>query len=225
MLEIGAGTGALTSRLAPLVASLTAVELDSSLIPYLQEIAKIEVINADILDLDLRSFAGDQKIRVIGNLPYYISSPILMHLIRNRSVVWDMTLMFQEEVAARITAPVSTSEYGLLAVASQYFCSIEKGFRISKNSFSPKPEIESRILKLTPLQETAIDTGEYIQFLQKAFSQRRKKLRNNLIRTLEVPAARLDEIFLNLGISENARAENISPQLFEELIRAFAPGN
>jgi 16S rRNA (adenine1518-N6/adenine1519-N6)-dimethyltransferase len=222
VLEIGAGTGALTSRIAPMVSRYIAVELDSSLIPYLETIQNVEIVHSDILDVNLHSLAGSGKLRIIGNLPYYISSPIFMRLLYQRHLIQDLTLMFQEEVAVRITAPPSDSEYGLLSVAAQYFFIIDKGFRISRNSFRPKPEIESRILRFVPRKETSIEPEQYVEFLQKSFSQRRKKLRNNLLRTLKLNPEILDQRFKQLGIGENDRAENLSPQLYEKLILALA---
>jgi 16S rRNA (adenine1518-N6/adenine1519-N6)-dimethyltransferase len=156
-------------------------------------------------------------LRILGNLPYYISTSILTSLIRQRGSIKDMVLMFQEEVAQRILAPLSDSEYSLLSVLSQYFCSIDKGFKVSKNSFRPVPEIDSRVLHFRFREDATVGFDEYLSLLQKAFSQRRKKLRNNLIRELKIDPDRVDAIFRELGISENVRAENLTPKQFEEL--------
>lgn len=216
--EIGAGTGALTERLAPLVRKLIAIELDPSLLPFLQRQEGVEPLQADFLKIELDRLKEERPLRIIGNLPYYISTPILTSLIRQRESIADMTLMFQEEVALRILAPPSSKEYGYLSVLAQYYCTIRKGFKISRNSFTPRPEIESRILQFRFQEGRQIDYPEYSTFLAHAFSQRRKKLRNNLLRGLGVAAERLDPVFRRLGISENARAENLSPEQFEQLI-------
>jgi len=126
--------------------------------------------------------------------------------------------MFQEEVAQRILAPPSSSEYSILSVMSQYYCEIDKGFRVSRNCFKPMPEIESRVMNFRFKPDVKIDVGEYISLLQKAFSQRRKKLRNNLMRELNLDSDRVDQIYREMNIPENVRAENLNPLQFEELI-------
>lgn len=218
VLEIGAGRGALTQSIAPQVAKFFAIEIDAALIPVLKEIPNIEVINKDFLEVDLGSINPDKKIRILGNLPYYISTAILTRLIRQKNWIEDLVLMFQEEVAQRILAPTSDSEYSLLAVMSQYYCDIDKGFRVSKNCFKPMPEIESRVMHFKFKADVKIEVNEYISLLQKAFSQRRKKLRNNLMRELELDSDRVDAIFKEMNIAENVRAENLTPHQFEQLI-------
>ena len=174
--EIGAGTGALTSRLAPIAGRIVAVEIDKGLIPFLDQIPSVEVLNEDIRKVNLQTFYTGNKLRAVGNLPYYISTSILTSLIQQREFLQDMILMFQEEVAQRILAPPSTSEYGLLSVLAQYYCVIEKGFRISRNCFQPKPDIESRVLRFSFRKEPLHSYDTYMKFLAHAFSQRRKKL-------------------------------------------------
>ena len=217
IIEIGAGTGALTSILAPASANYIAVELDADLLPYLQTIPNVQIVHQDVRKVDFCGFSD--SLRVVGNLPYYISSNILTHLISQRRCIRDMILMFQEEVAQRIIAPPSDSEYGYLSVIAQYYCRIEKGFKIHQNCFVPRPEIESRILRFEFRNDANLPFEELADFLGKAFSQRRKKLRNNLLRTLAIDAAHLDTIFRDLGLTENVRAENLSPKQFEELVK------
>lgn len=218
VLEIGAGRGALTRIVATQVAKLFAIEIDTALIPELLGISNIEVINKDFLEVDLTSISPGKPIRVLGNLPYYISTAILTRLIRQKDVIEDMVLMFQEEVAQRILAQPSGSGYSLLSVMSQYYCEIDKGFRVSRNCFRPMPEIESRVMHFKFKPDVKIAVDQYVSFLQKAFSQRRKKLRNNLMRELNLDSDRLDQIFGEMSIPENVRAENLNPLQFEELI-------
>lgn len=218
VLEIGAGAGALTASLAPLVSKLVAVEVDESLLPYLGRIGGIEILHADIRRVDLSGVAAGKKLRVVGNLPYYISSTILNSLILQRDSIQDMVLMFQKEVAQRILAPPSHPEYGFLSVVAQYFCEIDKGFRISRHCFTPKPDIESRILRFRFREPTVIDYEGFTTFVGHAFSQRRKKIRNNLLRTLSINPERLDAIFDQMKIPQTSRAENLSPSQFEQLI-------
>jgi len=219
--EIGAGTGALTALLAPRIARLVAVEIDKSLLPYLQQVPAIEILQTDIRDVDLCSIQNRKKVRVIGNLPYYISTTILTSLIAQKKCIEDMILMFQEEVARRITSPPSHPDYGMLSVLAQYFCLIEKGFRVSRNCFTPKPDVESRVLRFRFRENSKLDYAPFADFLVKAFSQRRKKLRNNLLRSMSVTQERLNSVFTKLGIPETARAENLSPEQFEQLILEF----
>ena len=146
VVEIGAGAGVLTKIISPRVSKYFAIEIDSRLIPQLQNIPNIEIVHADVLKINLASLNAGSKLRILGNLPYYISTSILSSLIRQRDSIEDVVLMFQEEVAQRILAPPSDSEYSLLSVLSQYFCTIEKGFKVSKRSFRPMPEVDSRVL-------------------------------------------------------------------------------
>jgi len=217
-LEIGAGTGALTRDLAPHVKHLIAVELDQSLLPYLAEIEGVEVLHADILKIAICELRASTKLRVAGNLPYYISSPILISLLAQRECIIDMTLLFQEEVAQRITAASSTPEYGYLSVVSQYFSEIMRGFKIGRNSFSPRPDVDSRVLSFKPKQLTRFDYSTFAGFVQNAFSQRRKMLRNNLMRTMNIRSGDIEHAFSYLKIRPDVRAENLSPQQFEQLL-------
>lgn len=218
VVEIGSGTGALTTRIAPIVERLIGVEIDTSLIAGLAQIERVEILNQDIRDLDLRTIAAHQKFRVIGNLPYYISTPILMQLISQRECIRDMVLMFQDEVAERILAGTSHHEYSMLSVTAQYFCEIDKGFRVSRNSFYPRPEVNSRVLHFQFRTGWAVEFDEYTVFLSKAFSQRRKQLRNNLSRSMEIEPERIDAIFSKMEIAPDVRAENLTPAQFERLI-------
>ena len=208
IVEIGAGTGALTTRLAPRVERMIAVELDADLIPVLNAISSVEVIHHDVLKLDFHKLKQDRQLRVVGNLPYYISTAIVSHMLQHRDALQDMILMFQEEVAQRIISPPSHHEYGFISVAVQYFCKIEAGFRVSQNCFVPRPQIQSRVLHFEFNPDLKLSYDEYTAFLSIAFAHRRKKLRNNLLRGLQITPERLDRAFQDLAIEETARAEN-----------------
>lgn len=222
VVEIGAGTGALTSRLAPHVGKVFAIELDAALIPYLSAIPGVEVINQDVLKVSVCGLAPGSKLRLTGNLPYYLSTSIMTSMLKQIDCINDMVFLFQEEVAQRITAANSTSEYGYLSVVVQYFCEISKGFKIGRNSFSPRPEVHSRVLHFVPKKQMKFGFGSYGSFVEKAFSQRRKQLRNNLARELNISAGIVDEALMELGIRTDARAENLSPQQFEDLLLLLA---
>jgi 16S rRNA (adenine1518-N6/adenine1519-N6)-dimethyltransferase len=221
--EIGGGTGALTEPLSTRVRKLVVAEVDSDLLPYLSAVPGILLLKEDARKVPVCELPESKSWRIAGNLPYYISSSILTGLLEQRECIKDMTLMFQEEVAMRILAPPSDSEYGMLSVLCQYYCSVHRGFRISRNSFSPKPDIESRILRLVPRAVKRLPYDEYAAFLADAFSQRRKKLRNNLLRTTEIAADQLDLIFAELQIPAAARAENLSAEQFEALYLRLRP--
>jgi 16S rRNA (adenine1518-N6/adenine1519-N6)-dimethyltransferase len=221
ILEIGAGTGALTSHLAPESGHYIAVELDADLLPYLQNIDNVQIVNEDIRKVDFCGLLKETSIprmRIVGNLPYYISSNILTHLISQRQCIQDMILMFQEEVAQRILAAPSDPDYGYLSVIVQYYCKIEKGFKIHRSCFVPKPDIESRILRFEFHPDAELNYDLLSDFLSLAFSQRRKKLRNNLLRALPITPEQLDVLFREMELSENIRAENLSPAQYETMI-------
>ena len=221
--EIGGGTGALTEPLAPRVKKLVVAEIDAELISYLSVIPGVTVLKEDARKIPICELPGSKSWRIVGNLPYYISSSILTGLLEQRECIHDMTLMFQDEVAMRIIAPPSDSEYGMLSVLAQYYCTVQRGFRISRNSFSPKPDIESRVIRLVPRAGQRLPYEEYAAFLSDAFSQRRKKLRNNLLRTIQIATDQLDLIFAELQISPDARAENLSADQFEALYMKLKP--
>lgn len=218
ILEIGAGAGALTKLLAASDAKLIAVEIDRDLLPNLDTIPGILRVQADILKLELVQYAQSQRLRVVGNLPYYISTPILTRLIHQKDHVKDMVLMFQEEVAQRILADPSTSEYSYLSVLCQYFCRINKGFKISRNCFRPRPEVDSRILGFEFRSDARCGYEEYSAFLGVAFSQRRKRLAKNLSSLPDVTPGLISAAFGKIGIAENARAENLTAANFESLL-------
>lgn len=215
--EIGAGTGALTCLLAEKAAHVTAIEIDENLIPYLNRIPNIRVVQGDALKMDLGSIDPARTIRICGNLPYYISTALLTQLISQRQKIRDMVLLFQEEVANRIMATAEKKDYGRLSILAQYYCRIEKGFRVGRNCFFPRPDVNSRILKFEFRSEEKIETRAFLDFLHLAFSQKRKKLRNNLLHHPSMSEDRLNGVFRELAILENARPGNLSPDLYEQL--------
>lgn len=182
VLEIGPGTGSLTSILHNKVKKYYAVEIDKRVIDDLRlKFPAIEIINNDFLDIDLRQFSTD-KLRIIGNIPYNITSPILFKLIENRSLVRDSVIMTQYEVAKRITASRGTKDYGILSVLINYFADTKLCFKISPNVFYPKPKVFSAIIKLDFGKQThdKIEDKLLIQTVKAAFGNRRKTLKNSL---------------------------------------------
>ncbi len=182
VLEIGPGTGSMTSLLHDKVKKYTAVEIDFRVIDDLRsKFPSIEIINHDFLDINLKDFSWG-KLRIIGNIPYNITSPILFKLIENRAFVKDATLMTQYEVAKRITGKQGTKDYGILSVLINYFAETKLCFKISPNVFYPKPKVNSAIVQLTfnDLPPSNIDDKLLIQTVKAAFGNRRKTLKNSL---------------------------------------------
>ena len=220
IVEIGPGQGALTLPLLKRCHKLTAVELDRDLIKPLQQkaisIGELELINQDVLTFDINDVFVDQKIRVIGNLPYNISTPLMFHLNKANDVIADMHFMVQKEVAKRIVAGPGDKNYGRLSVMMQYANQCHYLFDVPPSSFKPPPKVDSAIIRLLPIEKAKVDVGDFELFasiVKSAFEQRRKTLSNSL-RNIVSP-----EIFEESGISKSLRAEKLDLQAFATLSR------
>ena len=189
MVEIGPGLAALTQPLVERLGRLTVIELDRDLAVRLREHAQLDVIESDVLKVDFVALAarlGKGKLRVVGNLPYNISTPILFHLLDQVAVVHDQHFMLQKEVIDRMVAKPCTSDYSRLSVMLQWRYEMDNVLFVPPESFDPPPRVDSSIVRMLPLAEPpAIDLAQYGQMVQVAFSQRRKILRNTLGRWLE----------------------------------------
>lgn len=205
IVEIGPGEGALTRPLLQLVESLTAIEIDRDLARRLSEALpanRLKMVCADALEFDFSSLPGDS--RLVGNLPYNISTPLLFHLARHAKRVRDMHFMLQLEVVDRMVAKPSTPEYGRLSVMLQARFRMKKLFSVAPGAFRPPPKVESALVRLAPLAQTGgIDEARFESIVRQAFSARRKTLRNAL------PLAPAD--YARLGIDPGLRPENLSP--------------
>lgn len=187
MVEIGPGQGALTELLLPEVKQLDAIEIDRDLVKILEKqfsTHKNFVIHeADVLNFDFNSIkSDDQPLRIVGNLPYNISTPLLFKLFSYREIITDMFFMLQKEVVDRLTAPVGSHHYGRLSVMAQYFCKTIELFIVEAEAFSPPPKVESAVVCLIPQEQThlANDLNTFTHIVREAFSYRRKTLRNCL---------------------------------------------
>lgn len=187
LLEIGPGQGALTGELLASGCELSVIELDRDLIPILEAAFghsdRFHLYQGDALKFDLNSLAGAGKVRVVGNLPYNISTPLIFHLLAQQSLIDDMHFMLQKEVVERLAAPAGSKAYGRLGIMAQYYCQVEKLFEVPPEAFSPQPKVQSAIVRLTPhkvLPCPARDVSQLQTVLRHAFNQRRKTLRNNL---------------------------------------------
>ncbi len=221
IVEIGPGKGALTGALLQRVASLHAVELDRDLVAYLQTAFPrgLSVHQADALKVDFCRFAPPgRRLRLIGNLPYNISTPLLIHLLEIGPCIQDMLFMLQKEVVDRLVAEPGGKDYGRLSVMVQWRCRVERVLHVSAGAFSPPPRVESAVVRLTPYGQppVTVDNPDSLrQIVLAAFSQRRKVLRNCLKQFL--PA----EAIAALGIDPGRRPETLSMQEFAVLANAY----
>ena len=210
LVEIGPGQGALTYPLLERAGRLTAIELDRDLLPMLRAGAsargEIELVNADVLEFDFATLGGG-PLRVVGNLPYNISTPLLFHLLEERAAIRDMHFMLQKEVVARMAAAPGSKAYGRLTIMLGCYFEIEALFDVDRLAFEPPPAVTSAVVRLRPLPDDAIDLDDRAllsKILASAFSQRRKTLRNAL-KTVAEP-----ELLEDLGIDAGLRPENVS---------------
>jgi 16S rRNA (adenine1518-N6/adenine1519-N6)-dimethyltransferase len=226
IIEIGPGEGALTLPLLRAAGHLTAIELDTDLIEPLRAraagIGKLEIIHADVLKVDLTALASGGKLRLAGNLPYYVSSPILFHCLAHADAITDMHFMLQKEVVDRMAAAPGSKVYGRLSVMLQLVCGVEPLLRVAAGAFRPPPKVESAVVRLTPLSQAQCpDPALSVKIdavVRAAFNQRRKTLSNALRGLLDAEAIRA------AGIDPRARAEDIAPAGFVELAHHMAGG-
>ncbi len=222
--EIGAGQGALTEPLLKKVQHLDVVELDRDLVTWLEHkfssYTNLKIYSADALRFDFSSLAPNgEKLHVIGNLPYNISTPLMFHLLETTDCIADMLFMLQKEVVNRICAQPNGNSYGRLSVMMQYYCATEWLFDVPPESFNPVPQVMSAIVRLVPHSKPPVEVDDVKilgQVVTEAFSQRRKTLRNSLKKSLS------ENEIIDLGIDANLRAENISLEEFAKLANAVS---
>ena len=213
--EIGAGHGEMTTRLAQRASQVFAIELDRRLAARLRETAasfrNVEVVERDVLAVDFAKLTGGARFSVYGNLPYYITSPILHRLFEHADQIAAIHIVIQFEVAARIVAPPGRRDYGYLSVVSQWFSRPEIAFRIPPGAFRPPPKVASALVSLglpgQRAQHPLDDENAFLNFVKQCFAQKRKTLRNNLRQRL---GTRSEEVLRGAGLSPGARAEELS---------------
>ncbi len=220
IVEIGPGQGAITASLLEACPKLDVVELDRNLIPKLRvkfdHMPGFTIHNEDALKFDFASLldSDNNQLRIVGNLPYNISTPLIFHLLSYRERVEDMHFMLQKEVVLRLAAKSGDKNYGRLSVMAQYSCAIEALFEVPPECFDPAPKVTSAIVRLTPFSELphiASDTEHFSAVVKQAFHQRRKTLRNTLKPMLE--SVDIDQLGINMGL----RAEQLSVGDFVQL--------
>jgi 16S rRNA (adenine1518-N6/adenine1519-N6)-dimethyltransferase len=224
LIEIGPGDGALTLPLLRALGRLTVIELDRDLIPRLRAAAEgvgeLDIVNADVLGVDLAQLAHGTPLRVVGNLPYNISSPILFHCLEHLDAIVDMHFMLQKEVVERMAAAPGSKVYGRLSVMLQLACRVDPLLGVPPAAFRPPPKVDSAVVRLTPLapaQSCGADTAAISRVVRAAFGQRRKTL-TNALHGLVTP-----EQMIAADVDPKARAEQLAPSQFVALAAFLAP--
>ncbi len=236
VLEVGPGLGALTVPLAKRVRKLYAVEVDTELVKLLKERvvpedlkSRIEIIEADILKVDICSIAQEagKKLRVFGNLPYNISSPVLFKLWENHYLIEDAVFMLQTEVAERLVAKPGTKDYGILTVLLAYRGDIRKGFTLKPEEFYPVPKVGSMVIKIGFNKKPQVllappEEKLFVKLVKTSFGQRRKMLRKSLLRMDPGAKEFLPKVFERSGVSPEARPETLSVEDFCRLAKEMS---
>ena len=221
VIEIGAGIGVLTAELATRAKKVVSIEIDSRLLPILDETLSdfdnIEVINADIMKIDLHKLIEEKfsgmNVIVCANLPYYITSPIIMMLLESRLNIESITVMVQSEAADRLCAKVGSRQAGAVTVAVDYYAQAYKLFDVSRGSFMPAPNVDSKVIRLDVRKEPQVeltDEKKFFKMVKAAFAQRRKTALNSISAGMGLPKQQVENALINSGLETNVRAEKLS---------------
>lgn len=234
VIEIGPGVGVLTAEAALRARKVTAIEIDRNLIPILRdtlaEFSNVEIINADVLKTDINEIIDREKctkVRIIGNLPYYITTPIIMYLLEGHVKMDSLTIMMQKEVADRIKAGPGSKTYGALSVAVQYYCEVQNVSSVPKEVFFPEPKVDSAVLKLSIRGEKpaeVLDEKMFFRCVRAGFGQRRKTLSNSLTGIGAVTKDEVNQCLAQVGIDQKRRAETLSLEEFARIANYFSRG-
>ena len=237
VIEIGPGIGVLTAEAAEAAMRVVAVEIDKKLIPILEETLgeydNIRVINQDILKTDINEIIREERtaghftggVKIIGNLPYYITTPIIMELLENGVKAESITIMMQKEVADRIKASPGGKTYGALSVAVQYYCTVEQIASVPKEVFIPRPKVDSAVLRLSVRDEKPVQlTDEKVFFacIRHGFGQRRKTLLNSLTGVCGLSKEQVKGVLAEAGVDAVRRAETLSIEEFAAIANGVA---
>jgi 16S rRNA (adenine1518-N6/adenine1519-N6)-dimethyltransferase len=230
-IEIGAGHGEMTEYLVRSGVPVYAVELDPPLIERLRRLAckypNLTIVPGDVLEIDLRSLAAGRRIRLYGNLPYYITSPILHRFFSFAEQIDEISIVIQLEVALRLAARPGNKDYGYLSVATQFYTRPEFVLKLPPGAFSPPPEVASALVTLRlpgPGAQTGVSNAEeFLDFVKSCFGQKRKTLSNNLRQVAE--PQRIRELLKELKLREDARAEQLNVAQFAAIYRATSSTN
>lgn len=236
VIEIGPGIGSLTEQLALVANKVVAFEIDQRLLPILDDtLAKydnIEIVHQDILKVDLNDaikkyFDDNLDIHVVANLPYYITTPILMKILQQDTPIKSITVMLQKEVAERMAAPPNTKQYGSLSIAVQYYTEAKVVMDVPKTVFIPQPNVISSILKLVKRDRPLVDVKNedlFFEIVQASFAHRRKTIRNNLMSYYKKLYEKelIEDILTDAQIDGSRRGESLTIQEFAQLTNTFS---
>lgn len=229
VLEIGPGIGTMTQYLCEAARQVVAVEIDKMLIPILKdtlsEYDNVEVINQDVLKLDIKALAQEKNngkpIKVVANLPYYITTPIIMGLFESKVPIENITIMVQKEVADRMQTGPGSKDYGALSLAVQYYADAKVQLNVSASCFMPRPNVDSAVIKLTAHEKPVVDVDETLMFkvIRASFNQRRKTLVNGLKNSSELDYTKEEivQAIKAIGKEENIRGEKLTLEEFAAL--------
>lgn len=235
IIEIGPGMGVLTEVAAQVAGQVIAIEIDKSLIPILEENLRdydnVKVINQDVLKTDINAILnqckeekGIKKVKIIGNLPYYITTPIIMKLLEENVEADSITIMLQKEVADRIKANPGTKAYGAISVAVGYYCTVDHVVDVPKEVFIPMPKVDSAVIRLNIVPERRVNVRNeelYFQVVKAGFGMRRKTLSNSLTLLKGIDKAQIKEALERAGIDPQRRAETLDLEEFAALTDAI----
>lgn len=235
IIEVGPGIGTLTQAMAKKAGKVISVEIDKTLVPILGELlvdySNIEIINEDILKVDINSIIEKYKsmgmsVKMVANLPYNITTPIIMNILERHIPMDSLTVMIQKEVAYRMNAKPSTKDYGSLSLVTQYYCEPYLVANVPQNCFMPRPNVDSAVIKLSILDKPPVDCNDesfMFEFIKAAFSQRRKTLVNCLSSNSIVNLSKeeIGKVLNSLGYDERVRGESLNLLDYAKLSNKF----
>lgn len=223
VIEIGPGVGTLTTELLKEAASVTAIELDDKLLPILKEELKdyenFHLIHGDATKVQLDAVYPGKEIKLVANLPYYVTTPIITKVLNDKVAFSSLTIMIQKEVAERMDAVPGTKDYGSLSVLVQYYCDTKIVRNVPPESFMPRPKVDSTVIRLTKLEKPRAyvkDEELFFKIVRMVFTMRRKTLSNNL-KSMGYTREFIEEVLEAAGIDLKARGETLSVEKFAEL--------
>lgn len=221
VIEIGAGIGVLTAELAKRAKKVVCVELDTRLLPILDETLSdfdnIEIVNADVMKVDLHALIKEKfegmDVVVCANLPYYITSPVITMLLESRLPIKAVTVMIQKEAADRLCTPVGSRDSGAITVCTNYYAEVRQLFNVSRGSFMPAPNVDSTVIRLDIRPYPAVEVSDekkFFRMVKAAFAQRRKTAVNSIASGMGLSKAQVTDALIKSGLSETVRAEKLT---------------
>lgn len=232
VIEVGAGVGVLTAELAKRAKKVVCIELDTRLLPVLDETLaefdNIEIVNADVMKTDLSALIEEKfqgmRVVVCANLPYYITSPVITLLLESKLPIDAVTVMIQKEAADRLCTPVGSRDSGAITVCTNYYAEPESLFHVSRGSFMPAPNVDSTVIRLNIRKEPAVsvsDEKKFFRMVKAAFAQRRKTAVNSIASGMSLSKDKVAQAIAAAGLDANVRAENLSMQELADICESL----